>query len=92
MISKDARDYLALIGRKGGLKSRRVLSRSDARRMVALRLARQAHREFRVSCFWSFRDVEITGANLGWVVEQLQRNGNRSAWQKAATIRSLMCP
>jgi hypothetical protein len=60
--------------------------------MVAVRMARRAFRDFRVQCFWSFRDVSITLSRVGWVIEQLQRNGNRAAWDRAARIRKLLCP
>ena len=38
------REYLAEIGRRGGIKSRRVLAPETARRMVAIREARRAAR------------------------------------------------
>ena len=92
MISGDIRSYLSEIGRKGGLKSRRALSPEQARLMVAVRLARQAYRDFRVPCFWSYGDQIITPDKVSWVAEQLRRNGNRAAWQRAARIQSLLCP
>jgi hypothetical protein len=91
VISSDIRSYLSHIGRKGGLKSRRTLTPKQAKLMVAVRLARQAYRDFRVQCFWPFGDQIITPANLSWVVEQLRRNGNRAAWQRATRIQSLLC-
>jgi hypothetical protein len=91
MISESMRSYLASIGRKGGLKSRRALSERQARLMVAIRLARRAYREFRTLCFWSYADLEVTPANVAWVADQLRRNGNRAAWQKGARIQSLLC-
>lgn len=36
------REYLAQIGKRGGLTSRRELTRSHARRMVAIREAKRA--------------------------------------------------
>jgi hypothetical protein len=84
------RSYLSRIGRKGGLKSRRALSERQARLMVAVRLARRAYRDFRVQCFWSYADLEISAANAAWVATQLRRNGNREAWQKAARIQALL--
>jgi hypothetical protein len=39
---KKVREYLAEIGRRGGLASRRELSRSHARQMVAIREAKRA--------------------------------------------------
>ena len=41
---ESVRDYLAKIGRRGGIKSRRVLEPETARRMVAIREARRAAR------------------------------------------------
>ena len=40
------RKYLADIGRRGGIRSRRVLDPEMARRMVAIREARRAARRF----------------------------------------------
>src|SRR5215218_9686329 len=40
------RKYLAEIGRRGGIRSRRVLDPETARRMVAIREARRAARRF----------------------------------------------
>jgi hypothetical protein len=39
---KRIREYLANIGRRGGLASRRELSRSHAKQMVAIREAKRA--------------------------------------------------
>ena len=38
---KNVRDYLAAIGKRGGLASRRELSRSHAKQMVAIREAKR---------------------------------------------------
>ena len=43
-VSSPLRRYLAEIGRRGGIKSRRVLEPETARRMVAIREARRAAR------------------------------------------------
>jgi hypothetical protein len=85
--------YLAEIGRRGGKKSRRRLSATEARRMVAVREARKAFREHRVDCFWSFRDMEkeINAENALWVAKELSRNGDRKAWLAARKIRELLC-
>ena len=81
------RAYLATIGRRGGLKSRRVLDPLAARRMVQIREARRAFRRFRSSCFWSYRpDLVITEADVPWVAEQLMKNGNRDAWNVGARL------
>jgi hypothetical protein len=39
---KKVHEYLARIGRRGGLNSRRELSRQHAKRMVAIREAKRA--------------------------------------------------
>ena len=39
---KQVRDYLAKIGRRGGLASRRELTRSHAKQMVSIREAKRA--------------------------------------------------
>jgi hypothetical protein len=39
---KRVRDYLAKIGRRGGLASRRELTRAHAKKMVAIREAKRA--------------------------------------------------
>jgi len=39
---KDVREYLAEIGKRGGLVSRRELTKSHARQMVAIRGAKRA--------------------------------------------------
>ncbi len=39
---KRAREYLAEIGRRGGLASRRELTRSHAKQMVGIRKAKRA--------------------------------------------------
>jgi len=39
---KNVREYLAVIGRRGGLASRRELTKSHARQMVAIREIKRA--------------------------------------------------
>jgi hypothetical protein len=39
---KNVRDYLAAIGKRGGLTSRRELTKSHARQIVAIREAKRA--------------------------------------------------
>jgi hypothetical protein len=91
MLTKATRAYFAEIGRRGGIISRRALSREQARCMVAVRLAHSAYKRFRVECFWPYdRNLAVTAANAGWVAEQLRRNGNRAAWQAAIRIQALL--
>lgn len=80
-MREETRKYLASIGRRGGLKSRRSLDSETARRMVAVREARRAFRRFRASCFWSYRpDLVIDRNDVAWVAEQLMKHGDRQAW------------
>ena len=39
---KNVREYLAAIGKRGGLPSRRELTKSHARQMIAIREAKRA--------------------------------------------------
>lgn len=81
------RKYLAAIGRRGGLKSRRTLDSATARDMAKTREARRAFRRFRASCFWSYRsDLPITAADVPWVAEQLMKHGNREAWRVGSRL------
>ena len=79
--------YLAVIGRRGGLKSRRHLTPEAARNMVKVREARRAFREFYGSCFW-FCDpnYRVTLQDVPWVAEQLMRNGGRPGWETGAKL------
>lgn len=72
--------YLAEIGRRGGLKSRRHLAPEAARAMVAVREARRAYRRFHSECFASMpADRQVTQNDLAWIAEQLVRHGGESA-------------
>jgi len=83
----SVRKYLATIGRRGGLKSRRPLDSDTARAMVSVREARRAFHRFRASCFWSYRsDLTITRDDVPWVAEQLMKHGNRDAWSVGARL------
>jgi hypothetical protein len=79
--------YLAMIGRKGGKKSRRSLSVADARNMVRVREARRAFRTFYAQCFWYLRkDLRITLSDLPEVVRGLRQNGGRQGFLLAAKL------
>ena len=81
------RDYLAEIGRKGGLQGKRALTSDAARAMVQLREARRAFREFRTRCFWSADpSYRVAADDVPWVLEQLRKNGGREAYAAAARI------
>lgn len=86
-MSLSIRKYLASIGRRGGLASRRVLNSEDAKGMVKVRVARRAYRKYHAQCFWSYRpDLEIALKDVSWVAEQLRKQGGREAWQIAARL------
>ncbi|NQT92070.1 MAG: hypothetical protein HQ559_04860 [Lentisphaerae bacterium] len=80
-------EYLAEIGRKGGVKSRRRLSSEDARNMVRVREARRAFRTFHVQCFWYMReDMDVTLADVPEIVRGLRQNGGRRGFLLAAKL------
>ena len=80
-------EYLARIGRKGGAKSRRVLSSEDARDMVRVREARRAFRRFHAQCFWYLReDAEIALADVPEIARGLRKNGGRQGFLLAAKL------
>ena len=81
-IPSQVSAYMALIGRKGGAKSKRQLSSEQASLMVKLREARRAFKNHHARCFWSYDpDYKITVDDVNWVAEQLMKNGDRSLWQ-----------
>jgi hypothetical protein len=87
-MDRNVRRWLAEIGRRGGQRSRRVLTPEDARAMVRVREARRAYRRFYAECFWSFDpDYRIGPEDIEWVAEQLKSHGGREAW----TIGSKLC-
>ena len=83
----QVKHYLSEIGKQGGKKSRRRLNPLVAQSMVKVREARRAYVKFYASCFWSFDPgLRITVNDLPWVIKQLQRNGNREAWEVASRL------
>ena len=86
-MDATVRSYLARIGRKGGRKSRRVLSPEAARTMVRIREARRMFRRFHAECFWSFDpDYRVGESDIAWVAEQLRKHGGRDAWESAVKL------
>jgi hypothetical protein len=86
-MDNSVRQYLQSIGRKGGAKSKRILSTSDAKNMVRLREARRAYKQFMTQCFWSFDpNYKISYSDIDWVIEQLKKNGSRKAWEVATRL------
>jgi hypothetical protein len=89
--SASIQAYLSSIGRKGGLRSRRVLDPATAKRMVALREARRAYRAYHDACFWSYHpDVPIHTEDIPWVIDGLKKEGNRRAYEWARRISSTL--
>lgn len=89
--SRSIQAYLSSIGRKGGLRSRRVLDPAIAKRMVALREARRAYRTYHDACFWSYQpDVPIRMDDIPWVIEGLKKEGDRRAYEWARRIASAL--
>ena len=87
MVRSVVSKYMAEIGRSGGRKSKRVLDREQARRMVQIREARRAFREFRDRCFWSSPiDLEITEGDISWIIDQLRRHGGSDGWERAERL------
>ena len=86
-MKKDISTYMARIGRKGGLKSRRVLRSGDAIQMVKVREARKLYRRFYTRCFWSCPpDFQPGVADLSWVAEKLRAHGGADGWREAARL------
>jgi hypothetical protein len=81
------RRYLSEIGRRGGLRSRRVLNPEEARQMVRVREARRAFRRFHTRCFWSSpADYVVTAADVRWVADRLMTYGGRDGWRLGARL------
>ncbi len=88
-MNKSVQKYMAQIGKRGGMKSRRRLGSETARNMVRVREARRAFKRFRTACFWSCDpQYLVTIDDLGWVAEQLMKHGGREAWE----IGARLCP
>lgn len=93
-MKKSTRAYLAVIGRRGGITSRRTLDPDTARNMVRVREARRAFARSYAQCFWSYRrDLAVGLADVPWVAEQLMKHGDRHAWRVgAALLGGAPCP
>lgn len=86
-MDAETRKYLAEIGRRGGMKSRRKLDPETARAMVRVREARRAYCKFHAMCFWSYRkDLGIGLGDVEWVAETLRKNGDMRAWKVAGRL------
>lgn len=80
-------EYLRELGRRGGRASRRRLDSETARRMVAVREARKAFRDFHATCFWSYDPTyQVTLEDVPWVADRLMRFGGRRGWEIGAKL------
>lgn len=86
-MNEDVRQYLSMIGRRGGRKSKRSLDAQTAQRMVRVREARKAYKRFHARCFWSYDpDYVITEKDVSWIVDQLTKHGGLEAWRFAERL------
>lgn len=84
---EEVTNYLASIGRRGGMKSRRTLTTEQAREMVRIREAGRAFRDFHATCFWSERpDYKITQQDIDWVIDRLRTHGGHAGVQAAEKL------
>ena len=79
--------YMAEIGRRGGSRSRRVLSAENARDMVRVREAKRLFRRFYAQCFWYMKpDMQISRADIPAIVRGLKQNGGREGYLLASKL------
>lgn len=84
---KEIRRYLAEIGKRGGKKSRRVLSRHDAQEMVRIREARRAFRRYHAQCFWFMRaDLRVGKTDIPEIVKGLRLHGGHTGMKLAERL------
>ncbi|HMO05250.1 MAG TPA: hypothetical protein PKC67_12355 [Kiritimatiellia bacterium] len=89
--SRDpVRAYLRTIGRKGGQRSRRSLDAQAARRMVAVREARRAFRDYQHEVFWSApKDLVVREEQVPFIIATMKREGGRAIYERARKIQRL---
>ncbi len=86
-IPSTMSEYFAVIGRKGGTRSRRSLSPDQAKNMVKVREARRAYKQYHAQCFWYMpEDAEITKTDIPEIVRGLKKNGGRQGFILAAKL------
>jgi hypothetical protein len=86
-IPDSVREYMSAIGRKGGRRSKRVLTQEQSRAMLKVREARRAFKRFKALCFWSYDpQIIITSVDVNWVAEMLMKHGDRKAWEVAIKL------
>ena len=86
-MQKAISNYLSQIGRRGGLKSRRHLSREQAVEMVKAREAAKLFRKFHAQCFWSYDpNYKVKAADVPWIGKQLMKHGDRELWARGVKL------
>jgi hypothetical protein len=89
-VFDEVKAYLRGIGAKGGRKSRRRLDSAQARRMVAVREARRAFRDYKTQCFWSFDPQwTIHEEQVPLVIQTLRNEGDAQAFSLAKRLQKL---
>lgn len=84
---EEIRRYLAEIGKRGGKKSRRTLSREDAQSMVRIREARRAFRKYHAQCFWFMReDLKIGSEDIPEIAKGLRLHGGQRGMELAERL------
>ena len=86
-VPKEISAYFPALGRKGGAKSRRILSSEDAHKMVRVREARRIFRKYHAQCFWYMRpDLDVSLEDIPELVRGLRQNGGRQGFFIAAKL------
>ncbi len=78
--AKKVREYLAEIGKRGGIANRRELTRAHAKKMVAIREAKRAAQ--RAGKPWPPRDrrlLKLSRSLFASIVSRLRWSGKRRA-------------
>ncbi len=89
-MQESVKQFMARIGSRGGKKSRRTLTKEQARRMVAVREAQKAFDRHRHEYFWYSPDgLLIEEEGVPFVIKGLMNEGNRAAFEKARRIKRL---
>lgn len=84
---EEIRRYLAEIGKRGGEKSKRTLSREDAQEMVRIREARRAFRKYHTQCFWFMReDLLVSSEDIPEIIKGLRLYGGHAGIKLAERL------
>jgi len=85
--NEDVKAYLAEIGRRGGLKSRRTLTAAQSRDMVRVREAQRLFRRFYAQCFWYLReDLRVSLVDIPEIARGLRQHGGREGFLLAEKL------